>query len=58
MYEQDRIKRKTIMELSFGELITRPDAELFYEFNIELMRALYGEEYIKRLLKERLRALE
>lgn len=58
IYEQDMIKRKTMMELSFGELITRPDAELFYEFNIELMRSLYGEEYIKHLLKERLRALE
>ena len=30
------------------------DAQLFYEFNIDLMRSLYGEEYIKRLLKQRL----
>ena len=35
-------------------MVTRPDAQLFYEFNIELMRSLYGEEHIKRLLKERL----
>ena len=57
-YEHDQIKRKTMVELSFGPMITRPDAELFYEFNIELMRSLYGEEYIQKLLKERLKALE
>ncbi len=57
VYEKDRRKRKQIVELSSGGMITRPDAELFYEFNIELMRSLYGEEYIQRLLKERLRSL-
>ncbi len=57
LYENDPVKRKTIAELSFGPMITRPDAELFYEFNIELMRSLYGEEYIQRLLKERLNDL-
>lgn len=56
-YENDPKKRKQIVELSGGGMITRPDAELFYEFNIELMRSLYGEEYIQRLLKERLRSL-
>ena len=56
-YEKDQRKRKQIVELSGGGMITRPDAELFYEFNIELMRSLYGEEYIQRLLKERLRSL-
>ncbi len=57
VYEKDQRKRKQIVELSAGGMITRPDAELFYEFNIELMRSLYGEEYIQRLLKERLRSL-
>ena len=57
LYESDQRKRKQIVELSGGGMITRPDAELFYEFNIELMRSLYGEEYIQRLLKERLRSL-
>ena len=56
-YEKDPRKRKQIVELSGGGMITKPDAELFYEFNIELMRSLYGEEYIQRLLKERLRSL-
>ena len=53
-YEHDRNKRRTIVELASGPMVTRPDAQLFYEFNIELMRSLYGEEHIKRLLKERL----
>ncbi|MBE6356880.1 MAG: hypothetical protein E7058_07170 [Lentisphaerae bacterium] len=56
-YEHDPRKRKQIVELAGGGMITKPDAELFYEFNIELMRSLYGEEYIQRLLKERLRSL-
>lgn len=57
VFETDVRKRKQIVELAGGGMITKPDAELFYEFNIELMRSLYGEEYIQRLLKERLRSL-
>lgn len=53
-YEHDRNKRRTIVELASGPMVTRPDAQLFYEFNIDLMRSLYGEEHIKKLLKERL----
>jgi len=53
-YENDQTKRRTIVELATGPMVTRPDSQLFYEFNIELMRSLYGEEYIKKLLKERL----
>ena len=40
-----------------GQMITRPDAELFYSFNINLMRSLYGDEYIARLREEKLKAL-
>ena len=57
IYQKNPVKRRTIVELAMGPMITRPDPELFYEFNIELMRSLYGEEYIKRLLKERLKNL-
>ncbi len=57
VYGMSRSKRRTIAELSMGEVITRPDAELFHEFNIGLMRSLYGEEYIQRLLKEKLKKL-
>lgn len=57
-YKTDKNKRKTMLELSHGEVITRPDAQLFYEFNIELMRRLYGNEFIENMLKDRLREME
>ena len=57
LYHSDQRKRKQIVELSGGGMITKPDGELFYEFNIELMRSMYGEQYIQRLLKERLKSL-
>ncbi len=57
-YQYDQNKRRTMAELALGELVTHPDGELFYEFNIELMRSLYGEEYIQRLLKRKLKDLE
>ena len=56
-FENDSRRRSQIVELASGTMITRPDGELFYEFNINLMRSLYGEEYIQNLLKERLREL-
>ena len=57
-YKTDKNKRKTMLELSHGEVITRPDAQLFYEFNVELMRRLYGNEFIENMLKDRLREME
>ena len=57
IYAQDREKRRLIAELAMGQMITRPDAELFYSFNIDLMRSLYGDEYIARLREEKLRSL-
>ena len=57
VYGMNRSKRRTIAEMSLGDVITKPDGELFYEFNIELMRSLYGEEYIQKLLKDKLKHL-
>ena len=57
VYGMNRDKRRTIAEMSLGDVITKPDGELFYEFNIELMRSLYGEEYIQKLLKDKLKNL-
>ena len=34
VYERDMTKRRRMLELSQQELIQRPDAQLFYEFNI------------------------
>ena len=46
-----------MLELSRQEMIVRPDAQLFYEFNIKLLRSLYGESYIEQLRDEKLRQL-
>ena len=35
----------------------RDDAQIFYEFNIQLQRTLYGDEYIEKLLQEKLHKL-
>ncbi len=56
-FENDPRRRSQIVEQASGSVITKPDGELFYEFNIALMRSLYGEDYIQNLLKERLREL-
>ncbi len=57
VYHQSQSKRRQLAELAEGELITKPDPTLFYEFNINLMRHLYGDEYIARLREEKLRNL-
>ncbi len=57
-FRRDMPKRKRLLELSGGELITRPDAGLFYEFNINIMRDMYGAEYIEELRRRKLREIE
>ncbi|MDD3153434.1 MAG: hypothetical protein PHS41_01095 [Victivallaceae bacterium] len=56
-FSSDRDRRRRMVERSVSGIINKPDPELFYDFNIELMRKLYGEEYIQNLLKEKLRTL-
>ncbi len=58
LYEHDQRRRRDAIQFSCGPMVTKPDAQLFYEFNIRLMRKLYGNEYIENLLKEKLRAME
>ncbi|MPM55662.1 hypothetical protein SDC9_102459 [bioreactor metagenome] len=57
-YRRDAALRKRILTLSQQEMIIKPDAQIFYEFNIRSLRALYGDDYIDRLREERLKALE
>lgn len=57
VYGQSKEKRKLLAEMADGEMITRPDPTLFYEFNINLMRTLYGDDYIARLREQKLREL-
>lgn len=57
-YERNPQLRRDAVDFACGQVIPRPDDQLFYEFNIRLMRKLYGKEYIENLLKDRLKALE
>ena len=57
-YRSDSALRKRILALSQQEMIVRPDAQVFYEFNIRSLRALFGDSYIDRLREEQLKALE
>ncbi len=56
-FENNIQRRKDMIQLSCNPVITKPDPQTFYEFNIGLMRKLYGNEYIENLLKERLKNL-
>ena len=56
-FRNDAVLRRKMLELSRQDLIVRPDAQLFYEFNIKLLRNLYGESYIDALREEKLREL-
>ncbi len=56
-FRQDAPLRRRMLDLSHQEMIVKPDAQLFYEFNIKLLRSLYGEDYIDALRDEKLREL-
>ena len=56
-FRSDAALRRRMLAQSHQQLIVRPDAQLFYEFNIKLLRTLYGESYIDALREEKLREL-
>ena len=56
-FRNDAALRRKMLEMSRQEMIVRPDAQLFYEFNIKLLRTLYGESFIDALREEKLREL-
>lgn len=56
-FRSDAPLRRKMLDMSRQEMIVRPDAQLFYEFNIKLLRALYGESYIDTLREEKLREM-
>ncbi len=55
IYKRDPKKRKHMLEISRAELISRPDAQAFYDFNIKIMKMLYGEEALSVLREEKLK---
>ena len=56
-FRTDANLRRKMLDMSRQEMIVRPDAQMFYEFNIKLLRTLYGESYIDTLREEKLREL-
>ena len=56
-FRTDAALRRKMLDMSRQEMIVRPDAQLFYEFNIKLLKTLYGESYIDALREEKLREL-
>ncbi|MCP3966497.1 MAG: DUF815 domain-containing protein [Lentisphaerae bacterium] len=55
-FKKNLKKRRRMLEMSRAQLIPKPDPQLFYEFNIKLMRSVYGEEAIDALREERLKS--
>ncbi len=54
LYLDDPARRRKMLEFSRGEVITKPDSQIFYEMNLKLMKALYGEEAIDDVRKKEL----
>jgi len=48
-YENDAAKRKRMLELSKSDVVTRPDSQVFFETNVKLLKALYGEDAISEM---------
>jgi predicted AAA+ superfamily ATPase len=55
VYENDMKKRKKMLEMTRMDLFTKPDPQVFYEFNAKLMRSLYGEEVLDALREENIK---
>ena len=55
LYQGDMRRRKRMLEMTRMDVFSKPDPQIFYEFNIKLMRSLYGEEVIDALRDENLK---
>lgn len=49
IYNSDASKRRKMLENSRQELITEPDAQVFYDENVKLMRSIYGDSILEEL---------
>ncbi len=57
IYDRDPQKRKRMLEMSKGDVITKPDPQMFTEFNVKLVRQLYGEEGLEELRNQMLKGM-
>ncbi len=55
IYQHDIKKRKKMLDMTRMEVFTKPDPQVFYEFNAKLMRSLYGSEALDALHEENIK---
>jgi len=55
VYENDMRKRKKMLDITRSEVFSKPDPQIFYEFNAKLMRSLYGDEVLDALREENIK---
>jgi|GEM_PF-506749 len=48
-FDHDLRRRKRLLEMSKGIVITKPDPQMFYDFNVKLIRQFYGEAGLEEL---------
>ena len=53
-YRDNPAKRKKMLESSKEDIITEPDALVFYQENLKLMRSIYGDSVLEELRQEEL----
>ena len=53
-YRDNPAKRKKMLESSREDIITEPDALVFYQENLKLMRSIYGDSVLEELRQEAL----
>lgn len=60
-YDRDELRRRRMLDISRSDVVPRPDAQMFQDFNVKLIRRFYGESGIEELrerMLERFSSLE
>jgi len=48
-FDHDMRRRKRLLDMSRGAVVARPDPQMFYDFNVKLIRLFYGEAGLEEL---------
>lgn len=54
VYRTDAARRRRMLESSKNDVIPRPDPQVFYDENLKLMRAVYGDSVLTDLRRKEL----
>lgn len=55
IYQSDMKKRKRMLDMTRMDVFAKPDPQIFYDFNVKLMRSLYGDEVLDVLREENIK---